>query len=411
MYNLFKHPIILIFLLLSTLSFTLFANEPALKGIDISEWQGSINFESVKEDGIEVVYIRAGEGSDYEDAYFTAHYEGARTAHLKIGFYHYVTATSTEEAKVQAQYFANLIKDKHMDCRPAMDFESFGDLSENEINAIAQTYLDTLTQLTNITPLLYTDEYNAANLWLPSLNQYPLWIAEYDVTAPSSLGPWENWSGFQYSDTGNIKGIVGHVDLDYFNETTFITKTEHPIPDLKPTPPVVSNYFTYIVQPADTLSALASRFHTTIQTLVKLNHIPNPNLIYIGQTLKIPKSPSSSEPSKPITPTPDDFSFIDYTVQPGDNLSTIAQNYHTTVNTLVKLNHIANPNLIYINQILKIPVSPSNTPQTSSKTYIVQPGDTLSSIAIRYHTTVSHLVMLNHISNPNLIYAGQILIL
>ena len=400
MYNLFKHFSVLIFLLFSTLSFTLFANEPILKGIDISEWQGSINFESVKENGIEVVYIRAGEGSNYEDAYFTAHYEGARASHLKIGFYHYVTATSPKEAKIQAQYFANLIKDKHMDCRPAMDFESFGDLSENEINAIAQTYLDTLAQLTHITPLLYTDEYNAANLWSPSLNQYPLWIAEYDVTTPSSLGPWENWSGFQYSDTGNIKGIVGHVDLDYFNETTFITKTEHPIPDLKPTPPVVSNYFTYIVQPADTLSALASRFHTTIQTLVKLNHITNPNLIYIGQILKIPKTSNLDPPS-----------FINYIVQPGDNLSTIAQNYHTTVNTLVKLNHIANPNLIYINQILKIPVSPSNTPQTSSKTYIVQPGDTLSSIAIRYHTTVSHLVMLNHISNPNLIYAGQILIL
>lgn len=70
MQHLFRYFPILILILFSTLSFTIFANEPVLNGIDISEWQGPINFESVKEDGIEVVYIRAGEGGNYEDAYF-----------------------------------------------------------------------------------------------------------------------------------------------------------------------------------------------------------------------------------------------------------------------------------------------------------------------------------------------------
>ncbi|MDU6360205.1 MAG: LysM peptidoglycan-binding domain-containing protein [Peptostreptococcaceae bacterium] len=432
MQYLFRYFPILILILFSTLSFTIFANEPVLNGIDISEWQGPIDFELVKEDGIEVVYIRAGEGGNYEDAYFMSHYEGAKAANLKIGFYHYVTATSTEEAKEQARYFASLITDKRMDCRPAMDFENFGNLSNNEINAIAKTYLDTLTQLTGITPMLYTDEYNAANLWSSSLNHYPLWIAEYDVITPSSLGPWENWSGFQHSDTGSINGIVGNVDLDYFKESAFITAEEspipsetHPTPDLKPTPPpVVSTFSTYIVQPGDTLSALALRFHTTVQTLVNLNHIANPNLIYVGQILKIPdlqsapesseptpQMPAPSQPSSPSEQKPEAPSFIYYTVQSGDNLSTIALNYHTTVNTLVRLNHIMNPNLIYIGQVLKIPTSTTKTSQPTFITYIVQVGNTLSGIAMRYNTTASALAKLNHISNPNLIYVGQTLLI
>lgn len=200
--------------------------------------------------------------------------------------------------------------------------------------------------------MLYTDEYNVANLWSSSLNHYPLWIAEYDVITPSSLGPWENWSGLQHSDTGSINGIVGNVDLDYFKESAFITAEEspipsetHPTPDLKPTlPPVISTFSTYIVQPGDTLSALALRFHTTVNTLVKLNHIMNPNLIYIGQVLKIPTS--ATKPSQ--------SPFITYIVQAGNTLSGIAMRYNTTASALAALNNINNPNLIYVGQIIII---------------------------------------------------------
>ena len=121
--------------------------------------------------------------------------------------------------------------------------------------------------------------------------------------------------------------------------------------------------------------------------------------------------PAPSQPSSPSEPKPEAPSFIYYTVQSGDNLSTIALNYHTTVNTLVRLNHIMNPNLIYIGQVLKIPTSTTKPSQSPFITYIVQAGNTLSGIAMRYNTTVSALAALNNINNPNLIYVGQIIII
>ena len=67
-------------------------------GIDVSEWQGNINFEGVKNSGIEVVYIRASEGFNYTDPYYFKNYNGAKQYGLKVGFYHYVTARNTRRS-------------------------------------------------------------------------------------------------------------------------------------------------------------------------------------------------------------------------------------------------------------------------------------------------------------------------
>ena len=91
-------------------------------------------------------------------------------------------------------------------------------------------------------------------------------------------------------------------------------------------------------------------------------------------------------------------------MQAGDNLSGIATKFGTTVANLVSLNNISDPNLIYVGQVLKLPSSGN-----SSRTYTVQEGDTLSSIATKFGTTVVNLVSLNNISNANLIYVGQVL--
>ena len=112
-------------------------------------------------------------------------------------------------------------------------------------------------------------------------------------------------------------------------------------------------------------------------------------MIYVGQVLIISGSISN---------------YTSYTVQAGDSLSAIASRFGTTVAELVSLNNISDPNLIYVGQVLKIPSSGN-----SSRTYTVQAGDTLSYIAAKFGTTVSNLVTLNNISDPNLIYVGQVL--
>jgi LysM repeat protein len=110
-----------------------------------------------------------------------------------------------------------------------------------------------------------------------------------------------------------------------------------------------------------------------------------------------------------------------YTVVAGDTLGTIAARYATTVATLAALNHLANPNLIYVGQVLLVPAGspipagsqggePSWGPAAGS-THTVVAGDTLGAIAARYGTTVATLAALNHLANANLIYVGQVLVL
>ena len=104
------------------------SNLPLHNGIDVSIWQGEINYERVRNDGIEVVYIRSSEGASYVDPYYLRNYNNAKSNGLKIGFYHYLTATTVEEAIEQADFFVSLVGGLEADCKLAMDFEQFDGL-------------------------------------------------------------------------------------------------------------------------------------------------------------------------------------------------------------------------------------------------------------------------------------------
>ncbi|MCY1082751.1 LysM peptidoglycan-binding domain-containing protein [Archangium lansingense] len=108
---------------------------------------------------------------------------------------------------------------------------------------------------------------------------------------------------------------------------------------------------TYRIRPGDTLSALASRFNTSVSELARANKIANPNLIYAGKTLNIPGQArnDSFEPSR------GGGSGSTYRIRPGDTLSGIASRFNTSVSALARLNNIANPNLIHAGRTLRIP--------------------------------------------------------
>ena len=200
--------------------------------------------------------------------------------------------------------------------------------------------------------------------------------------------------------SGRIDGIEGNVDRDKFTDGILQTGGEIPNPEPEPEPtpePNPNGNIYYIVKSGDTLSHIALWYNTTVEELVKLNNIQNPNLIYVGQRILIL---ASDEPNKEKE--------ITYTVRYGDSLWKIANRYGVSVNSLVTLNNIQNPNLIYPGQQIKVKVS-SNNNQANTLYYRVRRGDSLWRIARRYRTTVSNLVRLNNIKNPNLIYIGQIL--
>lgn len=373
------------------------------QGIDVSSWQGNINFAQVKNAGIDIAYIKSSEGVSYIDPYFGRNYQNAKANGLKVGFYHYVTARTVEEARNQANFFAKVISGKEPDCKLAMDFESFGNLSVNQINEISKVFLETLQNATNKEVLIYSNSYTARTILSSDLAIYPLWVANYGVSEPGGNDKWNTWVGWQYTSTGRVTGISGNVDRDKFTDGVLLSNTSPiPTPDSPSTPeePIENGTIIYTVKSGDTLSKIAREYGTTVNNIVSLNpSITNPNLIYPGEqfTISINNNTSSSS--------------LVYTVVKGDTLSEIAVRYDTTVSKLVIDNNISNPNLIYPGQ--RLVIYKGNTTNLGNECgkvlYTIKRGDTLSEIATRYDTTVNEIATLNNISNPNLIYAGNII--
>lgn len=382
------------------------SSQQEYQGIDVSQWQGRIDFAAVKEAGVQVVYIRSSLGGDYTDPRFQENYKNAKAQGLKVGFYHYVTASNEEQARQEAQFFATVVAGTEPDCRLAMDFEYLQGLSRQEINRVALAFLEELERLTGHRPAVYTNTSMASTVYSKALAQYPLWVAQWGASNPADNGVWESWSGFQYSDAGRIPGISSAVDLDRFTDGIFLPESgEIPKPE-EPCDPSHTVTITYVVRTGDTLSSIAAQHHTTVEKIVRLNELENPDLIFTGQKLLIcmEKDPGTGECT------------VIYTVRTGDTLSGIASRYNTTLAQIVQKNGLKNPDLIYTGQRLEIPVcsmpvQPPEPEEPQAVRYTVRTGDTLSGIAARYRTTVPALVQLNHIKNPDLIYAGQVLVI
>ena len=281
------------------------AAEPVYAGIDISRYQGTVDFDRVAADGIDIVYMRAGEGNDYIDPEYERNYQQAREAGLKSGAYLYVTATTVDEGREQAKFFASLLQGKEFACRPVMDFENLRGLNRQTANDIALAFLQTLEEETGVTPAIYTGAYKVEAVWDADLAAYPLWIAEYGAEEPKTTGAWMEWSGFQYTDKGQVDGIDGDVDLDRFRPGILLgggeptpEPTASPKPSITPKPTVTPKptatpgqcptTIPYIVQRGDTLSRIADSLETTVAELAALNHLKNPDRIYVGQRLLIP---------------------------------------------------------------------------------------------------------------------------
>ena len=375
------------------------------EGIDVSDWQGYIDYSQVKNSGIDVVYIKASQGNSIKDPYFEINYENAKANNLKIGFYHFLTATTVEEADQQATFFASVISGKQADCKLAMDYEQFDGIDTQLINQIAMAFMQKVEELTKKQVIIYSDLYNSESTFNSELaSQGELWLAYYgDYRNLENVNSSCNtFIGVQYTDQGNVAGINGNVDRDLFAEEIFlddsseIPNTENPNGNYN----IETIYYT--VKRGDTLSEIASRYGTTVQEIAQINEIQNVNLIYPGQVLKI--TTNSSNHGSETNSTGKTY----YTIKRGDTLWGISRRYGVSVQNVISWNNIQNPNLIYPGQRL---ILYGNYSSSSSNTvyYTVRRGDTLWRIARRYRTCPKRIARLNGITNPNLIYSGQVL--
>ena len=359
------------------------------RGIDISEFQGEIDFEEVRRSGIEAVYIRVGAG-EYTDEYFAENYERAKAAGLKIGFYHYVTARSVEEGRRQARFFASLAAGREPDMRLAMDFEYFGSLSVSQINAISEAYLDELTALTRREAVIYSDLSNARNIFSRALaEKYPLWAAQYGADEPSANGKWREWVGFQYTDEGRVGGIYGNVDRNIFTEGIFLSDSWRIDGEKRTTVRAGTRTLTVYVRAGDTLWAIAREYGTTVEAIARENRIVDPNRIFVGERLRI---------TLPARGSGEEI----YTVRRGDTPISIAGKFGVTLSALEDRNGLERGETIYAGDKLSIPGA-----GMSGEFYVVRPGDTLFYISRRTGVPIRTLVGINRIKDPDLIYAGE----
>lgn len=359
------------------------------RGIDISEFQGEIDFEEVRRSGIEAVYIRVGAG-EYTDEYFAENYERAKAAGLKIGFYHYVTARSVDEGRRQARFFASLAAGREPDMHLAMDFEYFGSLSVSQINAISEAYLDELTALTRREAVIYSDLSNARNIFSRALaEKYPLWAAQYGADEPSANGKWREWVGFQYTDEGRVGGIYGNVDRNIFTEGIFLSDSGRIDGEKRTAVRARTRTLTVYVRAGDTLWAIAREYGTTVEAIARENRIVDPNRIFAGERLRI---------TLPARGSGEEI----YTVRRGDTPISIAGKFGVTLSALEDRNGLERGETIYAGDKLSIPGA-----RMSGEFYVVRPGDTLFYISRRTGVPIRTLVGINRIKDPDLIYAGE----
>lgn len=212
--------------------------QPFVDGIDVSVFQGNINWNTVRNSGVEYSFIKATEGVGFVDSRFTQNIQGATSAGVLAGPYHYARPDSSTsnplDAVNEANHFLSQIEpyyDTGMYLPPVLDVEEFDlglSISQTRsfISNWVQDFSDTVQNSLGVRPVIYASQ-SAANTYFTSTvaSQHDLWVAWWkgtgttDPPLQSDNPNWNLWEHWQYTATGSVPGIAGDVDLDVFNGT------------------------------------------------------------------------------------------------------------------------------------------------------------------------------------------------
>lgn len=186
-------------------------------GLDISEWQGNVDFNKIKESGVSFVILRIGhqskDGDPFMDGQYLNNIKKAKEAGLKVGVYLYTIAGTKKEAIDQANWVINKLDGEKLELGIAFDWENwqywnYYKISFHEINEIANTFIDTVNK-NGYTGYLYSSKFYLETIW-QNKNNYPVWLAHY-IDKTDYKGEYKIW---QLCNNAVIDGINGFVDVD-----------------------------------------------------------------------------------------------------------------------------------------------------------------------------------------------------
>lgn len=334
-------------------------------GIDVSYWDAGIDWPKVRATGQRFVFVKATEGDGYQDPTFDDNWFGAKSAGLLRGAYHFFHCNI--DPKKQADNFINYVKSfkDNGELPHVLDLETHDNVKKEKIIPAVKTYLDRIEAAFGKKPIIYSGYFflqdylseagGGPPMWA---KDYPLWIAQYPNQYTPGMAPllprgWFTWTIWQYSEKGVVNGINADVDMDLFNGTL------EELYKFAGATPVTSTTSAegpkkHKVGAGDTFESVAIKYGITVRELVSAN----PQLLKSGDQLSIPAAvaiPAESGTSSGSTNGGAPSQPRTYTVKSGDSLSSIAVRFGTTVAKIASANNITNINLISVGQVLTIP--------------------------------------------------------
>jgi GH25 family lysozyme M1 (1,4-beta-N-acetylmuramidase) len=198
------------------------------EGIDVSHWQGTIDWVKVAASGRTFAFAKATEGTSFLDDHYAKNKAGAMGQGMLFGAYHFARPGSNDPV-AEANWFVDNIGLQQGMMVPALDLEVTGGLGPTALTTWTKAWLAQVASRTGVKPLIYTSpSFWRTNLndsrWFADNGYSILWVAHWKVASPSVPG--SNWGGhswtfWQYSSDGTVPGISGRVDLDRYHFSTF----------------------------------------------------------------------------------------------------------------------------------------------------------------------------------------------
>ena len=187
-------------------------------GIDVSKWNGDVDWATVKDQGVEFAMIRTGYGTTGSDEQFEKNYSGARNQGIRVGVYHYSYATTEEEARLEAQNVLKILNGRSLELPVAFDIEdpnAHYPLSKEQATKVAIAFCEEIRKA-GYTPMVYSmQSFFSTHLDYTKLSSYKIWVARWEAAEPGVDFPVDMW---QYSSTASVPGANtsgGVCDVNY----------------------------------------------------------------------------------------------------------------------------------------------------------------------------------------------------